>query len=117
MSNQFAQESLREMEKKRNAFWRNLVLIIIIPIILSFFVWRYLIYLIPLGISIFCATNRLPPSVPSKPSGDSFEVTKLPDLPGTRVLAQIKCPHCGKMSDSGNVYCPYCQNTMKKKVF
>lgn len=105
---------IAEAERKRNAYWIRLISVIIVPILLYLFVWAQLIYLLPVSITMFCFTQKLPPSVPSS-SGYIIQKTTLPDLPGTRVLASVKCPNCGKESDAGNVYCPYCYNSMKKR--
>jgi hypothetical protein len=104
----------RQEQSKSRAYWTKLAFAIAIPILLGRFFMPVFYYALPVAVSMFCMVNRLPPS-----SGISLPKTQapteIPDMPGTRMLPQVPCPNCGQVSDAGNVYCPFCQQLMKKK--
>jgi len=103
----------KQEQSKVRGYWMKLASAIIIPLLLGYFVWPYFYYAITVTVSTFFMLNRLPPSTTIKIT-KAQKPTEIPDIPGTRALAQVACPHCGQISDVGNVYCPFCQRLMKK---
>lgn len=104
----------RQEQAKVRAYWTKLLFAIAIPILLGWFFMPVFYYALPITISTFCMIYRLPPTTTiTMPKIQA--PTTIPDLPGTRMLPQVTCSTCGKVSDSGNVYCPFCQQPMKKR--